>query len=686
MKLIAYIIGFAVLTACNPASKSNTDFTLESHSDHNIESAQLIPRKLIFGNPVKAQARISPDGKWISWLAPSDGVLNIWIASSDDPNSGRVLTRETGRSISNHNWSLTSQYILFENDKNGDENTHVFSVHIETGKLRDLTPAPDGVAAEIVAKSWTSPNEIIVAMNERDRSLFDLYRVSIETGARRLVQQNNGYSAWVIDRKLEPKFGIVEPETGGALVVDFSGRTILSIPIDDYINSYVVGMDFDGGEIYLIDSRNRDKAALTRHNIVSGNLEVIAEGDAGDIDNVFFHPVTSEPLAVAENYLKSEWKILSPKIANDFDYLREELPGLLKVVSKSRDMETWIVYAESPEQPGTYYIYKRTTQSLTELFKKRPDLKRYHLQPMQALTLQSRDGLPLVSYLTLPPGSDTNGDGRPEKPVPMVLNVHGGPWSRDEYRYEAYAQWLSNRGYAVLSVNYRGSLGFGKDFMNAGIREFSGKMHDDLIDGVNWAIHEGIAAPDKVAIMGGSYGGYATLIGLSFTPDVFACGVDRVGMSNLVTLIESFPDYTKPFLESDWYLFVGNPSIPEERNDMLARSPISRASAITAPLLITQGENDPRVTKKESDQIVALLAEAGRRVTYLNFPDEGHGIRGESNRYANFAVTEAFLTECLAGRSEPIGNALQGSSIEVLHGREYVRGLIQALSKQGQEN
>jgi dipeptidyl aminopeptidase/acylaminoacyl peptidase len=308
----------------------------------------------------------------------------------------------------------------------------------------------------------------------------------------------------------------------------------------------------------------------------------------------------------------------------------------------------------------------------------RPDLAQHELAPMQAVVIPARDGLELVSYLTLPLGVETDEDGRPAQPLPMVLAVHGGPWARDNYGYHPWHQWLANRGYAVLSVNYRGSTGFGKSFTRAAIREFAGKMHDDLIDGVNWAVEEGIADPEKVAIAGGSYGGYATLIGVSFTPDTFACGVDIVGPSSLATLIESFPEYWKPFLAGTWYTYVGDPANEEDRADMLARSAISRFDDISVPLLVGQGENDPRVTKLESDQLVEAMAAKEQQVTYVNFPDEGHGFARPENRLAFYAVMEGFLGQCLGGRTEKVGEAFEGSTIEVLHGGSYLSYLPMA--------
>ncbi len=431
--------------------------------------------------------------------------------------------------------------------------------------------------------------------------------------------------------------------------------------------------------MYAVDSRGRDKAALVKISAEDGSVQVLAEGDNADINDVVLHPTTHEILAYATEYKRREWTALDEGMTEDLAFLKSELPGDLSVLSATDDANTIVVYSDAAEAPGVYYVYDRTSKSLTEMFSTRPDLAAYELQPMQAVEIPSRDGLTLVSYLTLPPGSDTDGDGIPEEPVPMVLAVHGGPWARDNYGYSSWHQWMANRGYAVLSVNYRGSTGFGKNFVNAAVKEFAGKMHDDLIDGVNWAVERGVADADKVAIAGGSYGGYATLIGVSFTPDAFVCGVDIVGPSSLVTLVESFPEYWKPFLEGTWFKYVGDPSKPEDREDMLARSAISRVDDIKVPLLIGQGENDPRVTKLESDQLVKVMADKGLPVTYVNFPDEGHGFARPENRLAFYSVMEGFLGTCLGGRAEDFGTAFEGSSIQVLHGADYVDGLEAAL-------
>ncbi|MEM9300559.1 MAG: S9 family peptidase [Pseudomonadota bacterium] len=640
----------------------------------------LITRAQIFGNPERTQGRISPDGRFVSWLAPVNNVLNVFVAPSDDPTAARAITQDTFRGVSNHLWAPDSKFVFFLQDQGGNENFHVYAANVDTGEVRDLTPVDDGVRAIIQGVSNEKPGHILVGINARNPQLFDLYLVDVASGERTLLKENPGYAAWMIDNTLTPRFGMVQVPGGGSEVVDFEGNKLFEIPAEDFLTTNVFGFDAGNEYMYAVDSRGRDKAALVKVSASDGSVEVLAESETADISNVLLHPTTYEPLAYAVDYLKNEWTALNDETAEDLAFLDDQLSGEFEVLSATTDLSHAVIYAEAAEVPGAYFVYDRKAGALEEMFTTRPDLATAPLQPMYPLEIPSRDGLTLVSYLTLPPGSDSDGDGRPEAPVPMVLAVHGGPWARDDYGYNSWHQWMANRGYAVLSVNYRGSTGFGKDFVNAAVGEFAGKMHDDLIDAVEWSVEQGIADEDQVAIAGGSYGGYATLIGVSFTPDTFACGVDIVGPSSLVTLVESFPEYWKPFLEGTWFKYVGNPEDADDRADMYNRSAISRVGDISVPLLIGQGENDPRVTKLESDQLVAAMDERDLPVTYVNFPDEGHGFVRPENRQAFYAVMEGFLAECLGGRAEVIGDAFAGSSVQILHGADYVEGLGEAVA------
>jgi dipeptidyl aminopeptidase/acylaminoacyl peptidase len=384
--------------------------------------------------------------------------------------------------------------------------------------------------------------------------------------------------------------------------------------------------------------------------------------------------VTGEVQAYSVNYLKTEWVALDPGIEQAFAFLRERLDGEFGVQSRTEADDKWLVWHDPLTGPMRTLLYDRVAGTLEEFYVTRPELEGAPLRPMHPVEIPSRDGLTLVSYLTLPPGSEGE---RPGDPVPMVLLVHGGPWARDGYGFNRMHQLLANRGYAVLSVNFRGSTGFGKAFVNAGNLEWGARMHDDLIDAVDWAVAQGVAQKDKVAIMGGSYGGYATLAGLTFTPEVFACGVDIVGPSNLETLLETIPPYWAPMVKQ-FHERMGNPNTPEGLQLLKDRSPLHKADRIVRPLLIGQGANDPRVKQAESDQIVAAMERARIPVTYVVFPDEGHGFARPENNLAFNAIAEAFLASCLGGRAEPFGGEVAKSTAEIKTGRELVEGLAPA--------
>ncbi|MEO0998040.1 MAG: S9 family peptidase [Pseudomonadota bacterium] len=685
MKSTGLLCLAVLLGACSPEPAGEPPAASQAAaSAANAEAPALIARDVIFGNAERSLARISPDGRHVSWLAPSDGVMNVWVAPTETPEQARAVTRDDYRGIRFYQWAPNSEFIYYLQDDGGDENFHVYSANIETGDVVDLTPVKEGARAQIQAVSALQPDHIVVGLNERDPQRFDLYRIDVTTGERELLLENPGYAAWLIDNELEPRFGVETTPEGGADIVRFDGTTLTSIPPEDFLTTNSIGFNKSNDAVFMLDSRGRDKAALTRLSVETGETAVIAEDERADITGVLIDNETYEPVAYNVDYLKSTWTGLDDTLERDLEAIRANLSGSLTIVAATDDMNRWVIAEDEADAPLRYVVYDRSERSVTPMLVTRPELADKELAPMHPVVIESRDGLDLVSYLSLPPGSDADGDGRPEQPLPMVLAVHGGPWARDDYGYHPWHQWLANRGYAVLSVNYRGSTGFGKNFVRAAIREFAGKMHDDLIDGVNWAVEQNVAQPDRIAIAGGSYGGYATLIGVSFTPDTFACGVDIVGPSSLVTLIESFPEYWKPFLAGTWYLYVGNPSNEADHKDMLSRSAISRVDDIRVPLLVGQGENDPRVTKLESDQLVAAMDENGLPVTYVNFPDEGHGFARPENRLAFYAVMEGFLAECLGGRAEPIGEAFEDSTIQVLHGPDYVDGLPEALAADGE--
>jgi dipeptidyl aminopeptidase/acylaminoacyl peptidase len=449
--------------------------------------------------------------------------------------------------------------------------------------------------------------------------------------------------------------------------------------MEDSLTTSVTGFDATGRTMYLLDSRGRDTAALFAYDTVTKKTKLLAEDPRADIDTIIAQPKTELPQAVVVPYERDRWIILDKSIEGDLAYLRSINDGDLSITSRSLDDSKWVVAFGKGDDAGHFFLYDRKAKKATALFPKYSALEGKPLAKETAFVLDARDGSKLVSYLWLPVGADTNGDGKPEKALPMVLFVHGGPWARDHYGYNSSAQWLASRGYAVLQVNYRGSTGFGKKFVNGGNLEWAAKMHDDLIDAVSWAIDKQIADPQRVAIMGGSYGGYATLVGLTFTPEVFACGVDIVGPSNLNTLLSTIPPYWAPMFEQ-FAKRVGDPRNDDGKKLLSDRSPLTHADKIVRPLLIGQGANDPRVKQAEADQIVKAMQAKSIPVTYVLFPDEGHGFARQANRTAFNAVAETFLAQCLGGSYQPIGDDFAGSSITVPAGSDRVKDLTTSLA------
>lgn len=645
----------------------------------SINAFTLIARDLLFGNPEKVQARLSPDGTKLSYLAPHGGVMNIWVGPVSDPGAAKPVTADTGRGIRHYEWAYSGSALLYPQDKNGDENWHLYRTNLASGQTTNLTPL-DEVQAHIEALSPSVPEEVLIGLNDRDPAAHDLYRLNLTTGERSFVLENEeGFLSFIADAQLRVRFGVRMTPDGGADIfrrtATGSWASFASVGVEDQMMTGPLGLDASGKLLYMTDSRNRDTAALVALDLHTGDETVLAEDARADVGDTLLHPTLKTVQAVSVEYERSSWTVLDETLSEDFAYLNTVMSGDLRIVDRTLADDKWMVVYLQDNGPQSYYLYDRTRQQAHRLFVSQPELEDAPLVNMHPQILDSRDGYKLVSYLSLPPFVS---GVRPDTPLPMVLLVHGGPWGRDSWSFDSEHQWLANRGYAVLSVNFRGSTGFGKDFLNAGNRAWGAEMHHDLLDAVEWATREGIAQADKVAIMGGSYGGYATLAGLAFTPKVFAAGVDIVGPSNLITLIESIPPYWKPML-SMLTSRVGDPSTEQGEALLKARSPLSKADAISKPLLIGQGANDPRVKQAESDQIVAAMQEKGIPVTYALYPDEGHGFARPANRLSFYALTEAFLAAHLDGRFEPIGDALQDSSLQVVTGAEQIPGLAEAV-------
>jgi dipeptidyl aminopeptidase/acylaminoacyl peptidase len=681
-KLLISIMIIAVLLASGCVSDKDASTEEPTENISQIDAAELIPREVLFGNPDKITVRLSPDGTRISYLASVDGVLNVWVGPADDPDSAKPVTNDTDRGIRIYFWAYTNEHILYLQDQAGDENWRVYSVNLETGQTTDLTPL-EGVQARIQAVSQEFPEEILISLNDRDPTLHDIYRINITTGEKSLVMENEGFVGFTTDDEYNVRFAErLTPDGGNEIsqaTEDGGWELFMDIAMEDLLTTGIVGFDKTGTILYMIDSRNRNTAAFFTMDLETGEQTLIAEDPHADTSNLMIHPTEKIVQAVAFTYERRHWQIIDESIADDLAYLKTVADGDAEVVSRTLDDEYWMVAYVLDDGPVQYYRYDRGEKSAEFLFTHRKALEGLSLAKMHPVVIKSRDGLDLVSYYTLPIGSDSDLDGYPDEPLPMVLFVHGGPWARDNWGYNSVHQWLANRGYAVLSVNFRSSTGFGKAFINAGNLEWGGKMHDDLIDAVNWTVREGIANQDQVAIMGGSYGGYATLWGMTNTSDTFACGVDIVGISNLVTLLETIPPYWEPQIE----LFatrVGDHRTEEGRAFLARRSPLTYVDQIEKPLLIGQGANDPRVKQAESDQIVQAMQDANIPVTYLLFTDEGHGFARPENRLSFYAVTDAFLAEHLGGRYEPIGDDFEGSSIIIQSGAEEVPGLAEAIA------
>jgi dipeptidyl aminopeptidase/acylaminoacyl peptidase len=681
-QLFASLAVAASLAAIGAAAQAQQGETMStSTAAQAVASTPLIPREALYGNPTRSAGMVSPDGKWLSWMAPHEGVMNVWMAPASDPSAAKRMTSAVDRPIPQYFWAPDAQSLLYVQDKAGDENYLLYQVDIGSGAERVLTPF-ENTRVQLVGTSNTIKDKLLVGLNNRDPRFHDVYLLDLGTGALTPVRENaEGFIGFLADDSLTLRWALAQNAAGGMDMFEITDGKVAETPrestgLEDSLSTTVAGYTTDGKTLYWIDSRGRNTAALIAENTETGEKRVIAENARADIGGTMSDPKTGEVEAYSAYYLTNEWTAIDPEVKASLEWLDARLEGDFGVQSRTEDDTKWVVWNDPLTAPSKVFLYDRPAGSLTEFYTTRPELVGAPLQPMHPLEIPARDGLTLPSYLTLPPGSDPDGDGVPDAAVPMVLLVHGGPWARDGYGFNRAHQWLANRGYAVLSVNFRGSTGFGKAFVNAANLEWGAKMHDDLIDAVEWAVGQGVAQRDKVAIMGGSYGGYATLVGLTFTPETFACGVDIVGPSNLETLLATIPPYWEPQVKQ-FHERMGNPNTPEGKQLLIDRSPLYRASAITRPLLIGQGANDPRVKQAESDQIVAAMQNDGIPVTYVVFPDEGHGFAKPTNNIAFNAVAENFLATCLGGRAEPITGELEASTAQIVTGAENVKGLTE---------
>jgi dipeptidyl aminopeptidase/acylaminoacyl peptidase len=606
------------------------------------ELPPLIPREVLFGNPVKSQAQISPNGKILAYLAPDEkGIMNVCVRTLGQ-NDDRVVTADQKRGINVYDWQQDSEHILYGQDRDGDENFHVYQTNLKTKITRDLTPF-QGVQARRPITDPNFPDQILVALNIRDRRRHDMYRINLKNGAVELDTECLGdQSEFFADNKFQVRAAKVWLPDGGTEIrvrddAKSPWRSFQKWGLEDSV--IIKGFTLDDRGIYLASSVDANVLRLLDVDLDTGKSVVLAEDRQFDIGPILSHPKTHKLEAVMFIRERREWTVFDKSLQADFDTLGKVRDGDLSINSRDLEDNTWIVNYNLADAPVATYAYDRTGKKATFLFNNRPALEKYKLAQMQPISFTARDGMTIYGYLTLPVGLEP-------KNLPMVLLVHGGPWFRDVWGLNNEVQWLANRGYAVLQINFRGSEGYGKNYLNAGNREWGGKMNDDLIDGKSWAVKQGYADPNQVGIMGMSYGGYATLVGLAFTPDEFACGVDIVGISNLITWLTPLKPF-KAWQKRTWG------DIETEQEFLKSRSPLFKAEQIKAPLLIGHGANDPRVKQAESDQIVEAMRKNGKPVEYIVFPDEGHGFARPENRMKFYAAAEVFLAKYLGGRAEP---------------------------------
>ena len=636
----------------------------------------LIPRAVLFDLPEKISPQISPDGAWVAYLAPSFktspkpairnnakglvpgffgprsqnikkdfGVLNVWLYDRKEKTE-RVLTLDKGRGIHYYAWAPDGKSVLFLQDQGGNENWHLYQIGLGGGPVRDLTPF-DGVQARILEINDHFPDSILIELNKDDVSRHDVYRLELKTGKLELVARNTGQvSDWIVDAEMKVRGAFTARSEGGhdVLLRDTESapwRKILSWGVEDSMTGWVVGFSQSGQQLYLVDSRDTDTTRLVTLDLRTGKSETVFSDPHYDIGSVVVNPEDRVLEMVSVDRVRNEWTALRDSVREDLKVLQTLNPGDLMLVNRSRDDRYWIVGFNNDASPLKYYIYDRKTRKAEFLFTHRPELLKYRLASMQAVAIPARDGLSLQGYLTFPKYG--------KKPFPMVLLVHGGPWTRDGWGYDPMTQWLADRGYACLQINFRGSSGFGKKFVNAGDKEWGRKMQNDLSDAVAWTVRQGFADPARVGIMGASYGGYAALAAAAFTPEVFRCAVDMFGPSDLATLIRSMPPYWS-VEKNNIIRRMGDPDT--EAALLRERSPIFFINRIRIPVLIAQGANDPRTPKSESDRMVEALRGKGIECEYRVFPDEGHGFLKPANRLQFFKDAEVFLACHLGGHAE----------------------------------
>lgn len=658
-----FLVGAAALSAALPVA----GLTSRAHA----QQAGLVARRVFFDNPDCTNVRVSPDGLQVAYVAPVDGVNNLWVAPIDDPAAAWPVTRVTDRNIGSYfRWAYTSRHLVFFRERDGDENWRAASVSIGNGTIVSLTPEY-GVKSFLQEIDRKYPEEMLIRHNQRDKSRFDLFWVNVVTGVSEMVFENTEYAGLFTDSQFQLRLATRLKADGTTEFLerrpDRTWVPFTEVPIGDSDSFQLIDFSADGTTLYLIDSRGRDKAALFALDMKTRDTTLLAEDDEADIVQVALDE-ERRPVAARANRDRVRWYAVDAGARQDLADLARHGAGDVNILSDSADRRMTSVFYERDDASGEFALLDRERREVRKLLVQRKALADIALRKMQPVIIPARDGLRLNGYLTLPAQDAAMGR------MPLVLVIHGGPYARDVWGFNSIHQWLANRGYAVLSVNYRGSTGFGKAFVQAADREWGGRMHDDLVDAVDWAVAQGIADETRVGFFGGSYGGYSALTAATRTPEVFACIVDLFGISNLITFMATIPPYWGPWF-SVWKNRLGDPGTEAGRAFLTERSPINHLERATKPILIAQGMRDVRVVAAESEQMVTALKQRGVPVTYVTFPDEGHGFVRPENRLAFYGVTEAFLAKHLGGRYQPIGNDFAGSSLKVETGGELVPGI-----------
>lgn len=651
-----------------------------------------------FALPSYQAPQLSPDGRWIAWLSPVEGVSNFFVAPIADIHAKRQLTFRRVQGVRPYDvsgvvmyrWSADSRFILYPHDQQGNEHWNLWRVDVERGGEINLTPDPSK-SHSILEVSSRYPERIGISAGTFGQHDFATYTLNLQTAALELVEPSDPSVLHVfLDAEFQPRARVsLRPDRTIALErrqkKEWSAFRVISKEDRNEVSAAdfqkIARLSTDGSRLYTYNSANRDTNALVSYDLDSGRVTTIAQDDRVDLGGVLFDPRDNRPIAYVANWIRSQWHAIDSSIAADLGKLASRYPAAdYQIVSVSADNRRWIVEYSFPDAPEVYELYNRDSGVADMLATSTPELKQTHLSRVYSTLIQSSDGLPLISYYSLPVAFDPHSTGIPDKPLPMVMVVHGGP-SDERATYgssfsvsNGFVQWMASRGYIVYNMNYRGSAGFGKRYTNAANGEWGGKMHTDLLEQMDELVRRRIADPSRVAILGGSYGGYATLVGMTMTPGVFACGVDLVGPSSLEVPMPHWDP-------AEMAIFLGgDPRTEQGREFLRSRSPLAHADKTRGAVLIGQGSNDSRVPQKQSDQMVDIMQGVGAKVVYAVFPDEGHGFRRRENRLAFWGITDIFLSQCLGGPSEPIGDKLIGSSIRIPAGAALIPGLTAALS------